>query len=218
MSTTTGLTTVRGGGPRRSSQASNRTSSSRASSVIWAPCMPASARTPARRVTSCAPSCVPPGGTATCFATERMRPGNQLAGTRRTVQARRPAAKGRRASIDATQMSAMKAQGKGRFGNREGAAGFCIVRWSVPCFRIDDDSVTDPRTDRLERVHRSCRHCDYQVGRPRDDIEDSAWNKGSMFELVPSSSLRACPGLAQVPPSSRGRDHLHPAAVALELR
>ena len=32
----------------------------------------------ARRVTSCAPSCVPPGGTATCFATERMRPGNRL--------------------------------------------------------------------------------------------------------------------------------------------
>lgn len=111
------------------------------------------------------------------------------AGTRRT-SARGPAAKGWRASIDATQMSAMKAQGKGRFGNREGAAGFCIVRWVVSCFRIDDDLVTDPRTDRLERVHCSCRHCDYQVGRPGDDIEDAAWNEGSTFELVPSSSLR----------------------------
>jgi hypothetical protein len=67
---------------RRSSQASNRTSSSRASSVIWALCMPASARTPARRVTSCAPSCVLPGGTARCFATERIRPGNRLGGKR----------------------------------------------------------------------------------------------------------------------------------------
>jgi bifunctional non-homologous end joining protein LigD len=38
--------------------------------------------------------------------------------------ARGPAAKGWRASVDATQMSAMKAQGEGRFGNREGAAGF----------------------------------------------------------------------------------------------
>jgi hypothetical protein len=49
---------------------------------------------------------------------------------------------------------------------------FCMLRWPVSCDRIDDDLVTDPHTDRLERVHCSCLHRDYQVGRPRDDIED----------------------------------------------
>jgi hypothetical protein len=34
-----------------------------------------------------------------------------------------------------------------------------------------DDLAADPHTDRLERVHCSCRHGDYQVRRSRDHIE-----------------------------------------------
>jgi hypothetical protein len=33
------------------------------------------------------------------------------------------------------------------------------------------DLAANPRIDRLERVHRSCRHCDYQIRRSRDHIE-----------------------------------------------
>jgi hypothetical protein len=99
-------------------------------------------------------------------------------------------------------MSAMNAQAKAA---SEIAKALPVLHCAAPvsCFGIDDDLVTDPRTYRLERVHCSCRHCDYQVGRPGDDIEDAAWNEGSTFELVPSSSLKACPGLARVNGDSR---------------